>query len=337
MDCRQIDEILDEHAVAGLGAAERTAVDEHLTGCGRCADAWLSQQALAGDVPPAPRPALWTETLALAGAGHAGAIRAVPGRRRMVTLGLAAGVLAVVAVAALLAPDRENPVEPVAGNAPTAPSAGGADGLPAAPVDLASRFVAGTQYEQLPAPAPSFAAPGRIEVVEFFMFGCPHCFAFEPAVAAWSAARPDYVEFVRVPALFNATARLHARAFYTADVLGRLDAVIEPFYEEIHVHGNALATVDSVRAFFGRLGIPGESFDEAFDSFAVETRMRRAEALNRGYRVTATPSIGVNGKYLTNGSMAGSNEAMLDVVDALVGSEAQALCPGDDAPRCPLH
>lgn len=340
MDCRSIDAILDAHRIEALSAAERSEVDSHLERCRRCADAWLGHEILAGETPAAPSPGLLDETLA--NALDAGVTVTAPraGRRLAWTLALAATVLVIVALVPRLLPDARPSVETDGGRVPAQQQPGGrpaASAQAVAPLTLVAGFAAGRHYEALSAGAPDASAPGRIEVAEFFMFGCRHCFDFEPALRAWVEASPDYVHFVRVPAMFNATARLHARAFYTAEALGRLDELIEPFYEEIHLRGNPLASVSAIRDFFGRFGVDGRRFDEVFDSPAVETRLVRAEELNRRYRISATPSIGVNGKYVTNGPMAGSNRRMLDVVDALVESEAQALCRGQGGSQCPLR
>ena len=200
-----------------------------------------------------------------------------------------------------------------------------------------ARFVAGRDYERLPVPVPTGSADGRIEVSEFFIFWCAHCFAFEPELAAWSENKPDYVDLVRIPALFNAAAVLQAQAFYTAEALGLIDEMRGPFYDEIHVRGNPLASRRDIQKFFTRFGVAEARFDEVFDSFGVQASLERAEDLNRRYRVSSTPSIGVNGKYLTNASMTGTNEVMLEVVDSLVETEARGLCGGDGTAKCPFN
>jgi thiol:disulfide interchange protein DsbA len=199
------------------------------------------------------------------------------------------------------------------------------------------RFLAGRDYERLATPVPTGSAPGRIEVCEFFMFGCVHCYALEPELERWALTKPDHVDLVRVPAIFNATARLHAQAFYAAEALGIVDELRGPFYEEIHVAGNKLDTVAAIETFFAEAGIGSAAFRVAFDSAAVRARVERAEELNRLYRVNATPSLAVNGKYLTNAAMAGTADALFEVVDSLVASESAASCGDRDASRCPVR
>jgi thiol:disulfide interchange protein DsbA len=338
MDCQRIDSILDEHQAAALGAAVRSEVEAHLQSCPRCSDAWLSHATLAADAPEPPRDGLFEQLAARAAARSRAA--PTPYRRWLAPLGIAAAA-AVLAVL-VLRPGPGEPARPESGEAgPTvsasapAPQSGLAQTESVSRPDRA-RFMAGRDYERLAQPAPTVSDPGLIEVCEFFMFGCPHCFAFEPALEAWDEAQPEHVSLVRVPAIFNATARLHAQAYYTAEVLGQAEALRGPFYEEIHVRGNALASVAAIRELFGRHGIDAASFDEAFESVGVQARLQRAEEMNRRYRISVTPSMGVNGKYLTNAAMVGSNEAMLEVVDALVESELGEPCRDSDGTRCPL-
>jgi thiol:disulfide interchange protein DsbA len=173
------------------------------------------------------------------------------------------------------------------------------------------------------------------------MFGCIHCFAFEPILTSWVESRADSVDFVRVPVIFNEVARLHAQAYYTAEALGVADTIVGPFYSEIHERGRSLASVDEIRELFASYGVDGALFDATFDSFGVRTSLRRAEELNRLYGVDSTPTIGVAGKYRTNVSMAGgSNEALFDVVDSLVEAEAlqratSATPPCEGRDNCP--
>jgi thiol:disulfide interchange protein DsbA len=185
-------------------------------------------------------------------------------------------------------------------------------------------YVAGVHYETLAAPAPTTAAEGQVEVCEFFMFGCIHCFAFEPILTSWVESREDSVDFVRVPVMFNDVARLHAQAYYTAEALGVVDTIVGPFYSEIHERGQMLSSVDEIRKLFASLGVDAARFDATFESEEVRGDLRRAEELNRLYGVDATPTIGVAGKYRTSAAMAGSNEALFEVVDSLVESEVLA-------------
>jgi thiol:disulfide interchange protein DsbA len=237
------------------------------------------------------------------------------------SLAAAAVLLLVIAGGVLTGPQT-----PAAGNGPAttadADTPRRADIPALAPV--VREFTAGVHYETLATPVPTSTGPDTIEVCEFFAFTCPHCFSLEALVETWVDRQPDDVVLARVPVLWNEIARLHAQAFYTAEALGRLDDFIVPMFVEMHERGNYLASVDEIRAFFGRQGISAAEFDSAFASRRVEAGMRRAEELNRLYGIDSTPTITVNGRYATGPSMAGSYEAVFDVVDALIESERSA-------------
>jgi protein dithiol oxidoreductase (disulfide-forming) len=184
-----------------------------------------------------------------------------------------------------------------------------------------SRFVLGTHYEMLTPTQPTSSGPDQVEVTEVFWYGCPHCYAFEPFLEAWQADKADYINFVRVPAMWNPTLRLHAQAFYTAEVLGKGAEMHAPIFREIHMNGNYLDSEAKLAEFFGRFGVSEADFRNAFNSFTVETKLQRAEELNRRYRISSVPSIVVNGKYTTNGTMAGSYDQLIELIDTLAARE----------------
>jgi thiol:disulfide interchange protein DsbA len=184
-----------------------------------------------------------------------------------------------------------------------------------------ARFQLGTQYNRLSPTQPTSSGPDEVEVAEIFWYGCPHCFAFDPYVKAWVARKPDYVSFLRVPAVWNPLLRLHARAFYTAEALGKGAEMHDPLFREIHENHNMLDTEDKLREFFGKFGVDAEAFKTTFDSFAVHAKLQRADELNRRYRVSSVPTIVVNGKYTTDGSMAGGYDELFALVDELVAAE----------------
>ena len=126
-----------------------------------------------------------------------------------------------------------------------------------------------------------------------------------------------------VPAMFNEQARLHARAFYTAEALGKLGEIHQAFYDEIHMRGNPLSSRAALADFFARFGVDAATFDAAFDSSEVDARVRRAAALASEYDVTATPTLVVAGRYVTGPSFAGPDT--LAVVEQLVAAEAERL------------
>lgn len=187
-----------------------------------------------------------------------------------------------------------------------------------APAPLATRFVAGKHYTLLNPAQPTSSAPGQIEVAEFFMYTCPHCYNFEPFVQTYLSKKPADVNFIRVPTVFNQTAQLHARAFYTAEVMGILETTHYPMFKAIHVDRNMLASEEAIIDLLTPLGVNEAEFRKNFNSFAVDTKMRQGATMARRFQISSVPNVIVNGKYLTGGAMAGSYETLLEIIDELV-------------------
>lgn len=185
-------------------------------------------------------------------------------------------------------------------------------------------FEAGKHYTVLSPAQPTSADAGKIEVAEVFMFGCPGCFGFEPHIQGWLERKADYVEFVRIPAPWNPAAVLHARAYYTAEALGKVAEIEAPFFQEFHTKRNYLDTEAKLAEFFGRFGVDAATFKSTFNSFAVNAKLKRAEELIKRYRVQSTPAVVVNGKYLTSGQLAGSYDAWFAIIDDLAARERAA-------------
>jgi thiol:disulfide interchange protein DsbA len=169
------------------------------------------------------------------------------------------------------------------------------------------------------------ATGGKVKVVELFWYGCPHCFQFDPHLHNWLESKPANVEFERIPAIFNnPTWALHARAYYTADVMGVLDKVHEALFDAMHVKKQRLNSKAALREFFISRGIDGKEFDATFDSFAVNGLVRQAAQLTKQYDISGVPMMAVQGKYKVGGRMAGSYENMIRIVDFLVKKEGRA-------------
>lgn len=183
------------------------------------------------------------------------------------------------------------------------------------------RFQLGTHYERLSPTQPTSSSPEQVEVAEIFWYGCVHCYAFDSYLEQWESAKPAYVNFVRVPAVWNPLVQLHARAFYTAEVLGKGQEMHDAFFETIHEDGNLLDSEQALTEFFGRFGVDAETFKTTFDSFEVHTKLQRADELNRRYEISSVPTVVVNGKYKTNATMAGSYEQLIALIDELAASE----------------
>jgi len=186
-----------------------------------------------------------------------------------------------------------------------------------------AKFKEGANYAKLVPAQPTSVAPGKVEVVEVFWYACGHCFALDPAIESWRGkGKPANVEFVRVPAMWNDTLRMHARVFYTAELLGKLEQLHTPIFREIHVKGNPLNTVDKITAFFRENGVGTDEFQKAFSSFAVESKLQRADFLNRRYRIESVPTVIVNGKYKTDVGMAGDEPKLFQLIGELAASES---------------
>jgi len=185
----------------------------------------------------------------------------------------------------------------------------------------AAEFVEGTHYEVLPVSVETRDA-SKVEVVEVFSYACVHCFNFDPMVESWKSRQDENVDFLRVPAVFNADWELLAQSFYAAESLGVTDQVHMPMFEGIHIKNQDLRRAPLLADLFETsAGVSEEDFNTAYNSFSVRSRVQQAKAKGRAYRVTGVPSLVVNGKYLIDGRMAGSNTKMLEVVDYLVKLE----------------
>jgi thiol:disulfide interchange protein DsbA len=176
----------------------------------------------------------------------------------------------------------------------------------------------GQQYRLLKPAQPTDVAPGKVQVVEVFWYACSHCFAIEPKVEAWnSKGKPAYVVSMQMPAMWNEMLKTHARVFYTAELLGKLQQLNGDIFREINVNHNRMDTPEKIEAFFVSHGVSKADFQKAFSSFAVESKLRQAEEMNKRYKITATPTWVVAGKYVTDVSMAGSEDALFEVLNAL--------------------
>ena len=161
----------------------------------------------------------------------------------------------------------------------------------------------------------------RIEVVDVFWYGCPHCYTFLPELEAYEETKPEYVEIRRLPAVFRESWKAHARAYYTAMLLGVADRTHRALFEEIHVHRKPTDDKGSLAAFFERHGVDRSVFEKTYDSFAVESLIRKSALMQKRYGITGTPSVVVNGKYRVTGQLAESHGDMIAVVRGLVDKE----------------
>jgi thiol:disulfide interchange protein DsbA len=183
-------------------------------------------------------------------------------------------------------------------------------------------FNPGPQHYEAVSPAvPTQVAAGKVQVVELFWYGCPHCYAFEPTIEAWLKTKADYIEFVRVPAIFAKNWEPHARAYFAAQQLGVLDKTHSALFEALHRQKRKLLTEDDLVGFFAEHGVAEGAFRQAFNSFDVEKNARNAKSLTRKYGISGVPAVIINGKYRSSAQKAGTYENLLKLVDFLAAKE----------------
>jgi len=187
----------------------------------------------------------------------------------------------------------------------------------------AAKFDEGVDY-QLIKPAQPTDDPNRVEVVEIFWYGCPHCYHFEPALEPWVASIPKDVNFYRLPAVFNDQWEVHARAYFAADILDVLNKSHTALFHAMHAENKAINTVEKLATFYTQYGVDEELFKKTYHSFVVNTKVARAKDMVNRYGVTGVPAMVVEGKYLITGSMAKSYQNMLKIIDFLVEKERKA-------------
>jgi thiol:disulfide interchange protein DsbA len=188
----------------------------------------------------------------------------------------------------------------------------------------------GVNYTRLVPAQPTSVAPGQVEVLEFFWYGCPHCYALDPLIESWRKTKPAWITFSRVPVMWSEAHRSTARLFYTLETLGKLDQLHGDVFKEIHVNGDPLIASDPndaagaeriQAAFLKKFGISEEDFKKNDHSFAVETDLQRAEQLGLRYRIEGVPTFVINGKYVADVRSAGSPERLMALVGDLAAEE----------------
>jgi thiol:disulfide interchange protein DsbA len=192
----------------------------------------------------------------------------------------------------------------------------------------AGKWVAGTNYKVLSPAQPTDAPPGKIEVIEFFWYGCPHCAVLEPYIESWLKDKPPYIEFVRVPVMFGEVHRAHARLFYTLQALGKADELTSKVFDQIHQQRDPLYAPDDDKGtlqdqlhFAKANGISEADFMSAYNSFGVQANLQKADDLMRRDRIEGVPSIVIAGKYESDVGMAGSQTNLIQLTNDLAASE----------------
>ncbi len=182
----------------------------------------------------------------------------------------------------------------------------------------ADDYQEGISYQAIIPEQPPLGTSGKIEVIEVFWYGCPHCHRFEPFVDRWLEDKADYIEFIRLPAVLRPEWAIHARAYYTAEALGVLDDIHQALFTAIHAHKRKLDTEASLMAFFAEHGVSEKAFKKTFKSFGVEAKIRNASEMGRRYGLSGTPAVVIDGKYRTAGNICNcSFSEVMEIVDSL--------------------
>jgi thiol:disulfide interchange protein DsbA len=176
----------------------------------------------------------------------------------------------------------------------------------------------GIEYVTLDKRVPAESNDGKIEVIEFFWYSCPHCNAFEPRFAQWIKAAPKDVVVRRVPVRFRDDFEPQQRMFYTLEAMGKLEALHVKLFTSIHGEKQKLDSFDTLSAWAVKNGLDKAKFAEVFNSFGVATKARRATQLQEAFKVQGVPSLGVAGRFYTDGELAGNMNRALEIVDHLL-------------------
>jgi len=189
------------------------------------------------------------------------------------------------------------------------------------------KYKEGEHYFRMVPTQPTVGGADKIEVAESFMYSCPACFRLEPHINKWAAEKDPGVRFVRIPAMFNQIAQMHAQIYFTHEILARNGILQDPtalhdtVFDEFHRRGNRLTSVAAIRKVFNRFGVSNEQFDKTWKSFEVNQKMRVSGDLVRRYGIDSVPTVVVNGKYRTSAADAGGYDELVELIDELTVRE----------------
>jgi len=177
---------------------------------------------------------------------------------------------------------------------------------------------AGVEYREL-SPAQPTDTPGKIEVIEFFWYGCPHCYNFEPVIEPWVKKLPKDVHFRRIPAMFNDEWAKGGRAYYALEAIGELERLHKALFDAVHT-GSKLRVADeaALTEWLGKQSVDTKKFAAAYRSFSVEGKLKRAAQLTQAYKIEGVPAMAVNGNYVVITDNIKSFEQLLAVTNYLV-------------------
>ena len=194
---------------------------------------------------------------------------------------------------------------------------------PAQAQELKPKYIEGTHYQLVKTPTKT-RNPEKVEVTELFWYGCPHCNQFQPVFSKWKKQQAEDVVIQHSPAIWNKPMIVHAHIFYTAKAFRLLDVMHKEIFDAMHIERKKLVSKNQVFALFEKHGISREKFDKTFDSFGVQSQVKQASARARGYGITGTPEVVVNGKYRVSSRMVSSEAEVLKVASFLIEKERAA-------------
>jgi len=181
----------------------------------------------------------------------------------------------------------------------------------------AQQLAAGRDYTVIN-PALPTETQGKVEVIEFFWYGCPHCYGLEPFIEKWVKALPADVSFRRVPAMFNENWAVAGRYYYTFEAMNLLDKLHKPFFDAIHQSNLRVTSESAMADWLKKMGVNADDFMKTAKSFSVESRMRRAVQMTESYKFDGVPAMAVNGRYVAQASQARTPEKLLENTDVLI-------------------
>ncbi len=180
---------------------------------------------------------------------------------------------------------------------------------------------AGKDYAELSPKQPTSVKKGQIEVLEFFWYRCPHCFDLEPELNAWNSKKSKNAVLIRVPAILNEKWAPAARAYYALEAIGMSNKLHAEVFNAYHVQGMDLTPPETFFDWAVTKGVDRKKLANAYNSFAVDTKVMRAQQMTRDYKLTGVPAIAINGKYTTSAYMTGGHPALFKTMDALIAQE----------------
>lgn len=187
-----------------------------------------------------------------------------------------------------------------------------------------TRYVEGVHYLTVSGEE-SEAPSDKVELMEFFSYSCPHCYALEPHIDHWYQQQDDKVVLNRVPGMFRASWKTHAQVYYTAEALGVLDKTHTDFFKAVHQERRPMLSEQEISDFFGQRGVDEKDFNAMYSSFGIHSKLTQAAELAKKYRITSVPTFVINRKYISHAGLVGSQEELVNVIDYLVKKEQSSL------------